>query len=51
MEGKLTIAYKPGTEYHILDVDFDETTEIVVSEYSQNEGLLVHVDPEYQPTG
>ena len=46
-EGKLTIAYSLGgdSSKQILDVDFDVTTEIVVSQYSQNQGVLVHVDP------
>jgi hypothetical protein len=50
-EGKLIIAYKLGNDYHILDVDFDESSEIVVGEYSQNEGVLVHLDTDKQPKG
>jgi hypothetical protein len=50
-EGKLTIAYKLGRDYRILDVDFDESTEILVGEYSQNSGVLVHIDTEHKPKG
>lgn len=50
-EGKLTIAYKLGDSYHILDVDWDESSEVVVGEYSQNEGVLVHIDAQNQPKG
>jgi hypothetical protein len=50
-EGKLTIAYKIGDNYRILDVDFDESTEILVGEYSQNAGVVVHIDTEHKPTG
>lgn len=50
-EGKITIAYKLGKDYRILDVDFDESTEILVGEYSQNTGVLVHIDTEHKPTG
>lgn len=50
-EGKVTIAYKIGNTYRILDVDFDESTEILVGEYSQNAGVLVHIDTEHKPKG
>ena len=51
-EGKLTVAYKIGNKnYRILDVDFDESTEILVGEYSQNAGVLVHIDTEHKPKG
>jgi hypothetical protein len=45
-EGTLTIAYKIGDKNHILELEFTEATEVVISQYAQNEGTLIHVDME-----
>lgn len=49
VEGTLTMAYQIGNDkqHHILMLEFNESTEVVISQYTQNvEGTLLHVDTE-----